>query len=419
MVVNLGLMLFGARLVDLTDPATLGILRAISVAIGIAYWQLTSTLLEKVEAAKAENDVKIWVPVQKVPAFMDAIFGAAPGAAPRKEYKETTLAAHEAELAKTKSGGAIMAAVQPLVMSQLLGVHILLLVRLIMLPWEAAEDPLVGKYFLGGGARDADGKPRYGELYADPAAGSEIADSSTAVAAAGTGLSTAGGAISRARDADFEEAIFRTWESADPVQVGIFEHLLGAVEGKVAAPGPAANGRDPDYRTLDQGWTPLMVVAGSPQNGRREVVRMLEVGCSAAPVDKEGWSALHWAAFHGAALPVAVLAASYGVKVGVEKGDGAGRARMPLRGTRAELATLLAALDKQGRTALALATAQEGPACAAVADVLRAAAAAAGPVPPPAAAVSSLTHLADGTKRAVPKEARVEPAGPREEDPSD
>jgi len=352
--------------------------------------------VERVDAAKDET--KIWLPVPKKPAsLMDAFFGApaapaagapgADGAPPAPAWKATTMHAHERELAAAKASGALMAALQPLLMAQFLGIHIMLLARVVLLPWECAEDPLLRRHVLG--ARDV--RP-YGEEYSDPepaAAPAAVADAPGAGAGAGGGAGAGAGgapAKARARDVEAEEAIFRTWESTDPAEMGIFEAL-------------AAGGRL-NYATLDQGWTALHVVCGSRQNGRREVARLLELGAAPAAADRDGWNAAHWAAFHGVATAVAALAAAHGVAAPAPGGAraGAGGAPAPARvGTPAALLALLAARSAAGETPADLARAG-GRECADAAAALDAAAAAAA-----AAAPSPLDVLPDGTPRVFPK----------------
>jgi hypothetical protein len=60
-----------------------------------------------------------------------------------------------------------------------------------------------------------------------------------------------------------------------------------------------------NYQTKDDHWTPLMILAGLGAKGSVSAIRAVrEMGADVALVDKEGWTALHWAAFHGC-LPAA------------------------------------------------------------------------------------------------------------------
>lgn len=56
-----------------------------------------------------------------------------------------------------------------------------------------------------------------------------------------------------------------------------------------------------NIQTKEDGWTPFMIVAGLANiNGTADAIKKLvELGADPAITDKEGWNALHWAAFHG------------------------------------------------------------------------------------------------------------------------
>jgi ankyrin repeat protein len=67
----------------------------------------------------------------------------------------------------------------------------------------------------------------------------------------------------------------------------------------------ALNSSNVNYQTKDDHWTPLMILAGLGAKGAVSAIRAVrEMGADPGAVDKEGWTALHWAAFHGC-LPAA------------------------------------------------------------------------------------------------------------------
>ena len=58
-----------------------------------------------------------------------------------------------------------------------------------------------------------------------------------------------------------------------------------------------------NYQTVDDKWTALMILAGlQGVPGVASAIRQVQsLGAIAAIVDKDGWTPLHWAAFHGSA----------------------------------------------------------------------------------------------------------------------
>lgn len=101
----------------------------------------------------------------------------------------------------------------------------------------------------------------------------------TEVSGAATAVSDASVRYGPGYDADMEEAIFSTWERTDPSQVPMFEALKEA-------------GKDINYQTDEDGWSALMVVAGSRQNDFRITRDLIHLGAKAHLVDRQGWTAL-------------------------------------------------------------------------------------------------------------------------------
>lgn len=321
------ILFFGQRFVNVQDPNTMNLLRSIYVMIALLYYQTMNGLADKI----ADDSTPIWIPVAEKKGIMDSLLGSS-DVAP-KEWKATTMKEHEQTMVKERSGGAFMKAAMPFITSQFMGIHVSILMALVTVPLDLWEDPLVRKYVLGWTTPNA-----YGEKYTDPTGRSAAAVTGTV-----TDGSTAGVAGGTARDDDYEEAIFRTWESQDPVEIPIFEQLL------------AVQGKDPNYGSAEQGWTAMHVVAGSPQNGRREFIRLLELGCKPSVADKDGWTALHWAAFHGNVLAAQVLCAAFGVEVATaaqgKEAKGAPKTAVPQIGDAEDLRSLLKQQDEKGRSA--------------------------------------------------------------------
>lgn len=86
----------------------------------------------------------------------------------------------------------------------------------------------------------------------------------------------------------FEDLLLDTWDDGYKADIG---PLLKAL-----------NKSNANFKTSENGWTPLMVVAalGAPKCDDA-IDTLKQLGVNASIVDNEGWNALHWAAFHGSA----------------------------------------------------------------------------------------------------------------------
>jgi ankyrin repeat protein len=84
----------------------------------------------------------------------------------------------------------------------------------------------------------------------------------------------------------FEDLILDTWDAGNKADIGTFMEAITR--------------ENCNYRTKENGWTPLMVLAGLNAKGTASAIRQVkELGGDPAIVDVEGWNSLHWAAFHG------------------------------------------------------------------------------------------------------------------------
>ena len=394
-IVDLGLFFAVQHFVPLTDPQVLQLVRTAFVVASGVWWFLLQDLPARAEAA-SDGATPIWVPVPKKPTGMlESLFPPPPPAAdasrgadeplPDTEYEKTTLAAHESALAKKLRDGALLACAQPVIFSFALNIHIMLALALFRLPLMALRDSIVRKHLLG--LMPAAGERLYGELLRAPpppaaseseadglaleaddavaedgvaedeagkdagkgpspavdastvaecdpgvpegAVGARPATSSALRARRGRGVASGAGA--RVFNLESEEAVLQCWESH--VHDSSFVNVFASLKEK---------GLDLNYRTMRDRWTALMVVSGSVQYRAGDVRKLLELGCRPAVVDAEGWTALHWAAYHACAFAITAICAGFGVHDG-----GSGPC-----GGRAELAALLALKDSKGRTAL-------------------------------------------------------------------
>lgn len=93
------------------------------------------------------------------------------------------------------------------------------------------------------------------------------------------------------KDASFEDVMLDTWDSGDQADVSLLLQRL--------------NKQTVNYQTKESKWTPLMTLCAVnvPQSNAdaylNTLKKMKALGADAKLTDEEGWSALHWACFHG------------------------------------------------------------------------------------------------------------------------
>ncbi|GMH57546.1 hypothetical protein TrLO_g15228 [Triparma laevis f. longispina] len=99
----------------------------------------------------------------------------------------------------------------------------------------------------------------------------------------------------------FEELLLDTWDQAGSANL---KPLIQAVSKKSVK-----------HTTREFGWTPLMVFCGlGGAVGFEEGIRKcVEMGADIKVKDEEGWTALHWCAYHGNASAVEVLKETCGI----------------------------------------------------------------------------------------------------------
>ena len=167
------------------------------------------------------------------------------------------------------------------------GMIVGLAIQTIMGPLNLLENPLVKALILGNGLQKEDkifDEKTASELTADD---DVVDDQGNPVVRQVTADGTASSASnSTTTTGTFEDLLLDTWDAGNKADVGA---LMSAITKKNC-----------NYRTKENGWTPLMLLAGLSAKGTTSAIRQVkELGGNPAIVDVEGWNAMHWACFHG------------------------------------------------------------------------------------------------------------------------
>ncbi|KDO32314.1 hypothetical protein SPRG_02793 [Saprolegnia parasitica CBS 223.65] len=282
--------------------------------------QVVSLLLglyakSKVEAKK--DTTKIFVPTPKSP--LDTSTENSP-------LTETTYYDHE--LAKAKEfiqQTAIGAAISSFIHLKF-GVNQVVVIQSVMIPLNLYDNVILKKHIFGiGGPRYWDERLE-GESLNAPVAATEAAaveDKKPAKAK---------------KTANAADAIVKAWDMGVEANFeGLMSILLKNDQIKT--------------KTTD-GWTALMVACGSALDTEDIIKRLVNAGVPVREADNDGWTALHWCAFHGRPEAAQVLLAA------VSKDDAAFCCRPRTTRDNADVAEVIASTDglRQRKTAAAEAT---------------------------------------------------------------
>lgn len=264
-------MLFVMNQVDFETGNTLmyarvAFLVAQVVALGCALY------VKNVVAAK--NDTRtIFVPGVKSP------FDQSPN---YDELTETTYVAHETQKAsefikQTMIGGGIAAFIH-----FKMGVNQVMLIQAVMAPFNLYDNPLVRAYVLG----RHDGRLWNERLEGESAEDAAAAANGTAVATPAPATSAKPASVKKSKSSGLtpEEAIANVLSAGADAD---FDDLWAVVKSSVNA------------KTPEDQWTALMVACGSPIDTDDFIRKLLAAGADVLAVDGDGWTALHWSAFHG------------------------------------------------------------------------------------------------------------------------
>jgi len=281
MFVMLPVML-AARKLDGEDPDVVFMLRC---AYGVVQTlAVITTLFIYMKASAASKDkanaVKIYVPPPPQP-FAD------PNA--KTKYQEKILSDHLVTTARGLIGSTLFGICMTVGLHLWKGMVVGLAIQSVMAPFNMAENALASALFLKGGFANLREKRIFGEKFRN-----EMTPEDDVVNADGEAVVLKKEAAAPAKGKSFEEVLLDTWDLGADADI---KPLMGMLTKK-----------NINFATSDNGWTPIMIMSGLGAKSAPGAMRQMKgLGANPAKVDKEGWNALHWAAFHGSADAAKVL----------------------------------------------------------------------------------------------------------------
>ncbi|KAK1928852.1 Uncharacterized protein P3T76_015641 [Phytophthora citrophthora] len=266
---------------------------------------------------------KIFVPGVKSP------FDQSPNYA---ELTETTYETHELAKANEFIKQTLIGAGISSFIHFKMGVNHVVMIQSIMMPMNLWDNPLVQAYILG---------RRNGRIWNERLEGESAED---AAAAAGDSTATPAATTSSTSAAKEKKNLTPEEAIANALAAGAdadFDALWTAVKNKVNA------------KTDEDQWTALMVACGSPVDTDDFIKKVVKAGADVVAVDGDGWTALHWSAFHGRpeaaeALLSSISAAKREKLLAVKASDGRTAAEVAKGEENGDVVEILASFSKNG-----------------------------------------------------------------------
>lgn len=296
-------VMLAARKLDGEDPKVVLYLRCVYAAVQTVAVFIVLFIYFKANAASknSANAVKIYVSPPPQP-FAD------PNA--KKQYQEKILGDHLASTARSLVGSTLFQIVMTVGLHIWKGMIVSLAIQSIMCPFNLAENPLVSAVLLKGGLVNLKEKRIFGEKVRE-----DIVDEDEVVDADGNAIVLKKEIASKKESKEtpkkksFEDVLLDTWD-------------LGA-DADITPVMSMVNKKNINFATSENGWTPIMIMSGLGAKSAIGAMRQMKaLGANPAKVDKEGWNALHWSAFHGSADAAKVLLAKDdydGITIGLHK----------------------------------------------------------------------------------------------------
>jgi hypothetical protein len=221
----------------------------------------------------------------------------------KKKYTEVQYGAHVLTTARSLLQSTLFGVCLTVGLHLYKGMAMGLAIQTIMGPFNLLDNPVVKALLLGNGLQPDDkifGEKTSAELTAED----EIVDEAGNIIVRRVG----DGETSAKPEPTFEEILLDTWDAGTKADLTKFMEAI--------------NKKNCNFKTKENGWTPLMILAGLNAKGTASAIKqVLSLGGNPAIVDAEGWNALHWAAFHNS-LDAAKELVSNTALVSVKDKDG-------------------------------------------------------------------------------------------------
>lgn len=299
MLIMLPLM-FAARKLDGEDPDIIFMLRC--AYFTVQFFIVLSCLYVFLQAQKIASS-----------KFKELTIYVAPPPSPfgdqeKKQYKEVKFGPHCATTARQLLTSTFFGIVMTSGLHWYKGMIVGLAMQSVMGPLNFLENKFAKALLFGGALKDGEtpkSRNLFDEKYReDITKDDEIIDEKGDVVSLRKKEIPAATAPKKT-SVSFEDLLLDTWDEGEKADVG---PLVAALTAKNA-----------NFKTKENGWTPLMILVALGAEKCGEAIKKLkDVGANANIVDGEGWNALHWAAFHGSASGAKNLLDVFGTKSGLQ-----------------------------------------------------------------------------------------------------
>jgi len=230
----------------------------------------------------------------------------------KKQYKEAKLGAHILSVAwsllKSTAGGVCITTALHLYKGMVVG----LFMQSAMGPFNLIDNKLASSLLMGKFADYSAASWRKLRVFDEKYEG-ELTDKDEVVDEQGT--------VIVVKPISVEDLLANTWDDGDKANIG---PLLANLTKK-----------NINTKTAASSWTPIMIMASiGVEDTHDGMAKMKELGADPSITDKEGWNALHWAAFHGSAKGAEFLMKEFAGKGLEDAKDKDGK--LPLTHAKAE-----------------------------------------------------------------------------------
>ncbi|GKY93922.1 hypothetical protein MPSEU_000359100 [Mayamaea pseudoterrestris] len=274
-------VMFLARKLDGEDPNIVFLLRVVygvvQVICGIV------VIYTYYKATQVKSMQMIYVPPPAMPFGVDADA--------KKKYTQVPFATHVLSQARSMLGSTAFGIVMTVGLHLYKGMIVSLAIQSIMGPFGLFDSALVKAVFTSQHGLTPEAK-----LF-DEKTLVELTDNDEVIDQQGNVVPMTRTAVKKAHAKDKVEESKAKQKTVEELMLDTWD---AGVNADLAALMAELDRKNCNTQTKEDRWTPLMVLAGLGATGAPMAIRQLrKLGADTSIVDVEGWTALHWAAFHG------------------------------------------------------------------------------------------------------------------------